>query len=89
MKVTEDKIESVVLDVEYVRSKIHPTLTLCILSLRNGFCVVGQSACCDPKEFDEAIGRDVAYSDARSKIWQLEGYLLSQAMYIDKQFEKK
>jgi hypothetical protein len=52
------------------------TLTVCALTLRNGFQVVGESACASPSNFDEAIGRKIARDNARSKIWALEGYLL-------------
>lgn len=52
------------------------TLTVCALTLRNGFQVVGESAAASPENFDEAIGRKIARDNARSKIWQLEGYLL-------------
>lgn len=86
MKVTEDRISAVISEIEFIRPNIHPTLTLCVITLNNGYCVVGESACVDPKEFNEMIGKDIAYQDARRKIWRLEGYLLSQVLYIDKQF---
>lgn len=52
------------------------TLTVCALTLRNGFQVVGESACASPENFDQAIGRKIARDNARGKIWALEGYLL-------------
>ena len=52
------------------------TLTVCMLTLRNGFHVVGESAAASPANFDQEIGRKVARDNARSKIWALEGYLL-------------
>lgn len=52
------------------------TLTVCALTLRNGFIVVGESACASPENFDEVIGRKIARDNARGKIWALEGYLL-------------
>jgi hypothetical protein len=53
------------------------TLTVCCLTLQDGFNVVGQSACIDPAAFDEAFGRKIAHDDAVNKVWQLEGYLLN------------
>ena len=53
------------------------TLTVCCLTLQDGFNVVGQSACIDPAAFDEAMGRKIAHDDAVNKVWQLEGYLLN------------
>lgn len=55
-------------------------LTVCCLVLRNGFTVTGESACASPENFDAEIGRKIAYDNARSKIWQLEGYLLKERL---------
>ena len=52
------------------------TLTVCALELRNGFMVVGESAAASPENFDQDLGRKIAYENARQKIWALEGYLL-------------
>lgn len=51
-------------------------LTLCVVTLKNGFTLVGKSACASPENYDEAIGHRIAYDDARKQIWALEGYLL-------------
>lgn len=52
------------------------TLTICALTLRNGYVVTGESASASPENFDEAIGKRIARDNARNKIWALEGYLL-------------
>ncbi len=52
------------------------TLTVCVLELRNGFTVTGESACASPENFDENLGRRIAFDNARGKIWALEGYRL-------------
>lgn len=52
------------------------TMTICALTLRNGFIVTGESAAASPSNFDAAIGRKIARENARNKIWALEGYLL-------------
>ena len=52
------------------------TLTVCALTLRNGFHVTGESAAASPENFDAEIGRKIARDNARGKIWALEGYLL-------------
>lgn len=54
------------------------TLTVCCLTLRNGFNVTGESAAASPENFDKDIGKKVAFENARNKIWQLEGYLLKE-----------
>ena len=52
------------------------TMTVCLLALKNGFNVTGESAFASPENFDEQIGRDIACRNARNKIWLLEGYAL-------------
>nr|WP_186177954.1 Gp49 family protein [Burkholderia gladioli] len=56
-------------------------LTFCVLVLRNGFTVTGESACASPENFDAEIGRKIARQNAVAKIWRLEGYLLKQRLY--------
>ncbi len=66
-----------------------PQLTICILSLENGFTVTGESACASPENFDRIIGQKIAYENARDKIWMLEGYLLKEKLHqakLDEQF---
>lgn len=55
-------------------------LTFCVLVLRNGFTVTGESACESPENFDAEIGRKIARQNAVNKIWMLEGYLLKQKL---------
>lgn len=74
-RLTPDHIDAQIVAEQY---HVFPgtTLTVCALTLRNGFQVVGESAAASPANFDEAIGRKVARDKARSKIWELEGYAL-------------
>lgn len=49
-------------------------LTFCVLVLRNGFTVTGESACASPENFDAEIGRKIARANAVNKVWTLMGY---------------
>lgn len=60
-------------------------VTICFIILENDFKVEGVSACVDPANYNEEIGRKCAYENAFEKIWQLEGYMLRQAMHEDAQ----
>ena len=51
-------------------------LTFCVLQLRNGFTVTGESACASPENFDAEVGRKIARQNAVSRIWPLAGYEL-------------
>lgn len=56
-------------------------LTFCVLVLKNGFTVTGESACASPENFDEGIGRKIARQNAEQKIWPLMGYELKQRLH--------
>lgn len=51
-------------------------LTFCVLVLRNGFTVTGESACASPENFDAEIGRKIARAKAIDKMWALLGFRL-------------
>lgn len=55
-------------------------LTFCVLVLRNGFTVTGESACASPENFDAEIGRKIARENAINKIWPLMGYELKSKL---------
>ena len=55
-------------------------LTFCVLVLKNGFTVVGESACASPENFDAEIGRKIARENAKQRIWPLMGYALKQEL---------
>ena len=52
-------------------------LTLCVLVLRNGIKVVGESACVSAANFDPEVGRQLARKDAVRKVWPLLGMELA------------
>ncbi len=80
--VTKEQIESRIKSAEY---SIHAgsTLTICVLTLENGFTVVGKSACAHAGNFNKELGEKIAYDDAFKQIWALEGYLLREALYLE------
>lgn len=80
-RLSPEKIDAVIVGEDY---HIFPgtTLTVCCLKLRNGFTVTGESAAASPENFNEEIGRKIARSNAREKIWALEGYLLREKLSV-------
>lgn len=57
-------------------------LTFCVLVLRNGFTVVGHSACASPENFDGEIGRKIARQNAVQQVWPLMGYALRSELNL-------
>lgn len=79
-KITPEDIEAIIKKEQYY---VFPgtTLTICCLTLENGFNVTGESACINAEYFNVEIGRKYARKQAFDKIWQLEGYLLKDQHY--------
>lgn len=64
-------------------------LTFCVLVLKNGFTVTGESACASPENFDPEIGRQNARQNAEQKVWPLMGYALKQQLHEAAQEQPK
>lgn len=63
-------------------------LTFCVLVLKNGYTVTGESACASPENFDPELGRRFAREDAFKKIWPLMGYALRERLSLSTQQEQ-
>ena len=63
------------------RPKELDLLTFCVLVLRNGFTVTGESACASPENFDAEIAGKIARANAVQKIWPLMGYALKNKLH--------
>ena len=76
-KVTKESIEAKIAKVDYL---VLPdsTVTLCNITMGNGFSVRGESACVDPRNFNVEIGKGLAYKNAFDRLWAFEGYLLAE-----------
>lgn len=79
-RLTPDDIDRVIVQTEY--HVFAPTTTVCCITLINGYTVIGHSACVSPANFNEGIGREIAFKNARAQIWMLEGYLLAQHLKV-------
>jgi hypothetical protein len=78
-RVTPEQVDAAIASEEY--QIFSGRLTICCLTLRNGFLVTGEASCVSAANFDEQLGRRIARRNAREKIWSLEGYLLKQRIY--------
>ena len=82
-RVTSESIKAKIVGEDYY---VFPntTVTICLIKLENGFSVVGESAAASPDNFNEELGRKIAYEHAHDKIWALEGYLLREKLSQEK-----
>ena len=74
-RITPMHVDACILKAEY---HVFPgtQLTVCCMTLMNGSTVTGESACASPENFDKGIAEQIAYQQAKQKIWALEGYRL-------------
>ena len=75
-----DKIK----DVEICKfvSKTGQVLRWAVLTMENGFAVVGKHSCSVSSENDNAeIGESIAITNSQNKVWELEGYALKQKLF--------
>lgn len=78
-----ERIDAVIVGEDYY---VFPgtSLTVCCLKLKNGFTVIGESASVSLENFDAELGRKIARSHARDKIWALESYVLKERINTQK-----
>ena len=74
LKVTNDIIDGLIQTVDYM--KVGEKTTICLITLRNGFEIIGHAGCVTKEHYDKDIGESLSYARARAKIWELEGYIL-------------
>ena len=76
-RLTPAKIDAVIKGKTFTKLPSGKTM-ICELTLTSGFTVRGESSVVSPENFDQEIGEEISYEDARNKIWPLEAYLLQQ-----------
>lgn len=77
-RITEESITARISDVIYI---VYNQLTICVITMQNGFMVHGVSAPASVGNYDAEVGKRYAYENAFRQLWQLEGYLLRDALY--------
>lgn len=87
-RVTIEDLKSKVVDTMYYVFD-STCLTVCVLTLENGFVVTGESSCASPENFNKALGEEISYNNAVARIWPLEGYLLKERLYQQSLVEGK
>lgn len=82
------RLTPALIDAQIISEQYHvfpgTTVTVCALTLRNGFITTGTSAAASPENFNEEIGRKIARQNARNEIWKLEGYRLREQLFLNK-----
>lgn len=80
-RVSLDDLKKNIQKVEYI---YHGLLTICVITLQNGFTVTGESACVSPENYLKDVGERISYQNAEEKIWGFMGYALRQKHHEEK-----
>ncbi len=78
-RVTKEYMESRITDKSF--SRFSGTVTICQITLDNGYSVRGESACVNPENYNQEIGERIAYDNAFNKLWPLFGFLLAEQTF--------
>lgn len=80
MRLTPADLDEMIVGVEYLRPE-NSTLTVCVLTLNNGCTLTGTSNVIDPANYDQELGEQASFSNAKGKIWEVEGYALKRDIH--------
>jgi hypothetical protein len=80
LRVKKEDVEKAVKEQRYHHFE-GTTVTVCLITLDNGFTIVGHSACADPRLFDPELGRRLAFDDAKDKVWAFLGFRLRDQIH--------
>lgn len=81
-RITAEQIQSEIVTEDYHRFP-GTTVTVCCLTLANGFTGVGHSACVSSANFDAEMGKKIARCNAFESLWPLFGFALADRLYRD------
>ncbi len=79
-RVTLDSMIEKIEREDYIHPESLPSMTICVMQMKNGFVLVGKSAPADPANFDAELGRKFAREDCVRQLWPLEGYVLREKL---------
>lgn len=82
-RVTKEYMESRIAGTP-VFTRFSDTVTICNITLDNGYSVRGESACVNPANYNQEIGEKIAYDNAFTKLWPLFGFLLAEKNKLTK-----
>lgn len=77
MPVTNEVIQSNILTIQY-HAFVGTTVTVCCITLKNGFTVLGEAACVDHDDFDKELGESIALEDAINNVWKFLGFRMKE-----------
>jgi hypothetical protein len=79
--VTQEEIKSLLENAEIEHDTVFGKCTIVTAKFANGFVITESSACVDPANYNEEIGKQICLERIENKLWELEGYYLQKQLY--------
>lgn len=83
-RITLEYMESRIRHTEFIYPDVAPGLTICLLTLDNGFHSVGISAPALTQNYNQDVGRKYAKENALRDLWGKFGFALCEKAYASK-----
>ena len=80
IKVEKADIDDLLKESEIIVEKKFDSMTVVWCKLPSGFILHETSACIDPDNYDEEIGKEICMEQIKHKLWELEGYALMKKL---------
>ena len=75
-RINEDMVDDFIASTEGTRMGNHAVI---LVTLRNGFTLIEESACVDPANYSQVLGENYALKKAKARVWNYLGFLLATA----------
>lgn len=83
IKVTREQIDLLMNSANVKVGTEFGKCTTVVMQLQNGFILTESSACVDPENYDQELGRKLCYEHIENRLWELEGYALQKRIHED------
>lgn len=83
-RITLEYMQSRIRTEEFITPDNTPTLTICVITLDNGFHAIGYSAPASTQNFNLEFGRKYARENAIRDLWGKFGFALSEKIHATK-----
>lgn len=79
--VTQQQIDEIIANGKVVVMKLGEKTTLVKFTSKEGFEIIGTSACVSAENYNEEIGKGICLERIKNKLWAFEGYCLQKELY--------
>jgi hypothetical protein len=83
--ITKATIDAMIDKVQYYRFP-GTCITMCCITLRNGYAVTGESSCADPRDFDVELGQQHSKRRAVDRIYELAAFQVRETAMVQSEF---